>query len=239
LPPGLSFDGGSGVISGVTAAVGSYGFTVTVTDSAASPASTSQSYSLVVEALTPPAVEPVIIIPTKPGEPVTIDLSDKIDGAYTEIVITRPPSDGTVQVDYRNPDAISRPRSNAIAAPVSVSITYTPNPGYVGPDTFSYAAVGPGGQSPPARVIIGHLPAPVAVADIAVAGSAKPLTIAVATNDKGEIDSVAIASAPTYGTAVVSGLSVVYTSKAGFSGLDTFSYALTGPGGRAGRSRCG
>ncbi|RBJ55657.1 Ig domain-containing protein, partial [Xanthomonas oryzae] len=53
--------------------------------------------------------------------------------------------------------------------------------------------------------------APVAVADVAATMTDTAVTAAVTANDTGSITAIAIASAPTNGTAVVSGLEVVYT----------------------------
>ncbi|RBD97307.1 hypothetical protein BRM14_05125, partial [Xanthomonas oryzae pv. oryzae] len=57
--------------------------------------------------------------------------------------------------------------------------------------------------------------APVAVADVAATMTDTAVTAAVTANDTGSITVIAIASAPTNGTAVVSGLEVVYTPNAG------------------------
>ena len=219
-PPGLSFDAAHGTLSGAPTTAGSYTFTVTVTDSTAGTHLTaSQGFTVTVSSAappTPPAVEPVTVEPSAPGAPVAIDLSDKVDGTYTDIVITQPPQHGQASVKMNG---------------ASASIVYTPNSGYMGPDTFLYAATGPGGRSASARVVIGVLPAPVAAPDTAIAGSAKPVTINVTANDTGVFDTVALASNPSYGTATVDGLSVTYTSKVGFSGVDTFTYTVSGPGG--------
>jgi outer membrane autotransporter protein len=72
---------------------------------------------------------------------------------------------------------------------------------------------------------------PVAVADAAATLSPQPVTVAVTANDTGVITSIAVVAAPGHGTALVSGLNVVYTPAAGFSGTDTFTYNATGPGG--------
>lgn len=73
--------------------------------------------------------------------------------------------------------------------------------------------------------------APLAADDAAAVLSGSATTIAVTENDTGAIVSLAIASAPTHGTAAVSGLAVVYTPAEGFSGTDSFSYIATGAGG--------
>ncbi len=72
-----------------------------------------------------------------------------------------------------------------------------------------------------------------AMNDTATAIAGTPVTIAVTANDAGPFASIAIAAAPGNGTAVVSGFDVVYTANPDFVGTDSFSYALSGPGGNA------
>jgi uncharacterized protein YhjY with autotransporter beta-barrel domain len=73
--------------------------------------------------------------------------------------------------------------------------------------------------------------APVAVADNAATSANQAVTIPVTTNDTGAITSVAIGSAPSHGTATVSGLGIIYTPTTNYFGNDSFTYAATGPGG--------
>ncbi|MCA1326899.1 putative Ig domain-containing protein [Herbaspirillum sp. alder98] len=72
---------------------------------------------------------------------------------------------------------------------------------------------------------------PVAVADSATTNANQAVTIPVTTNDSGAITSVMVTTGPTHGTAVVSGLSVLYTPVTNYFGGDSFTYTATGPGG--------
>ena len=72
---------------------------------------------------------------------------------------------------------------------------------------------------------------PVAAADNATTNANQAVTIPVTTNDTGTITSIAVAGSPAHGTAVVSGLSVIYTPAANYFGSDSFTYTATGPGG--------
>ncbi|NCT70123.1 MAG: autotransporter domain-containing protein [Xanthomonadaceae bacterium] len=72
---------------------------------------------------------------------------------------------------------------------------------------------------------------PLVANDVATVLSGGSIDIGVTTNDTGTIDSIAIASVPAHGTAIVNGLVVSYASTAGYSGTDTFTYTATGPGG--------
>lgn len=72
---------------------------------------------------------------------------------------------------------------------------------------------------------------PTSADDSASVLSGQSVSIDVTDNDSGTITSVAIATAPSHGTVVISGLNVLYTPVAGYSGSDTFTYTATGPGG--------
>ncbi len=98
--------------------------------------------------------------PTNAGSKVAIDLSGLTTGVYTSIQITRQPEHGTVQLQGNATSNGSGGGQQAQAAAAVVAI-YQPNPGYVGPDSFAWVAIGPGGTSAPAQVslqVIGNVP---------------------------------------------------------------------------------
>lgn len=124
------------------------------------------------------------------------------------------------------------PASHGTAVASGAAVTYTPTPGYFGPDSFTYTATGPGGASAPATVSLTvATPPPVAVADTAVTAANQPVSIPVTSNDTGPLTSIAAASAPAHGTVAVQGLAIAYSPAADFFGTDTFSYTAGGPGG--------
>lgn len=229
LPTGLSLDTTSGVLSGTPTEAGSFPIVVTASDSSTGPTpfSTSVSLTLVVNPAPPPVVEPVST-ETDPGQPTTIDVSSLIDGFYDSVIITRQADHGTAVVN----GGAARMRSQS-GGPVT--ITYTPNPGYYGTDSFSYAATGPGGTSAPAAITVAvAAPAPVVVNDTASLNANATVVIPVTANDTGPISTIAIATAPTNGTATISGLNVTYAPAQNFFGTDTFTYTATGEGGTGG-----
>ncbi|MFT4254491.1 MAG: putative Ig domain-containing protein, partial [Caulobacter sp.] len=229
LPTGVSFDAATGVLSGTPMEDGSFPLTVTVTDSAtgSGPFTASVSPTLVVNQAPPPVVEPMSTS-TPAGDPTTIDVSSLIDGFYDSVVIVDPPQHGTATVT----GSASRMRSQGSG---SVQIIYTPNPGYYGADSFTYAATGPGGTSTPAAISIAvAAPAPVVVDDTASVAANATIAIAVTTNDTGPISTIAIATAPSHGAATVSGLTVNYVPTENFFGTDTFTYTAAGEGGTGG-----
>lgn len=72
---------------------------------------------------------------------------------------------------------------------------------------------------------------PTSADDSASVLSGESVSIDVTDNDSGTITSIAIATPPTHGSAVISGLDVLYTPAAGYSGSDSFTYTATGSGG--------
>jgi outer membrane autotransporter protein len=146
--------------------------------------------------------------------PVPIDLSGAVSGVFTSLSITTQPAHGTVTLNGN------------IA-------TYRPANNYTGPDSFAFAATGPGGTSTPATVSLTVNTAP----PIAAA-----TTMAVALNGSGTIDlaafisgsgitGVKISTPPAHGSAGVSGTKVTYTPNRDFFGTDTFRYIAFGNAG--------
>jgi hypothetical protein len=121
-------------------------------------------------------------------------------------------------------------------------VVYTPGPATAGnTDTFSYTINDGRGGTATANVTV-TLTAPpdrppVAVADTATTVSATPVTIAVLANDSdpdGDPLTIQSVTAPTLGTAAISGTVVVYTPAAGVVGTDRFTYTINdGRGGTA------
>lgn len=147
--------------------------------------------------------------------PIAIDLSAAVSGVVTDIVIIRAPNFGA-------------------AAPAGMTVTYTPNAGFHGTDTFEYAARGPGGMSSPAVVTITvNAPPPPFASDTSSnvpygsSGTAVDLSASIA----GVYDSVVMMAPPSHGSASISGTVVTYIPAPGYYGSDSFSYAAVGPGG--------
>ncbi len=133
LPPGLFIDPDIGVITGMlepdASQGGPYSVTVTSTDPDGDTATTTFNWAV----LNPPPIVESDFASTDEDLPVLINVlgndSDP-DGDPLTIIDTTPPANGTVTI---NPDG---------------SITYTPNPGFNGTDTFTYTLEdGDGGTS--------------------------------------------------------------------------------------------
>ena len=119
LPAGLSLSA-SGTLSGTPTATGTFAFDVTSTDSSTGtgPFSATRSYSLQVDAPLL-AVAPVSATIGYGAGPSPVSLA--ITGTASSVTVVSAPAHGS-----------------AVAS--GTTITYTPAPGYAGPDSFSYTA---------------------------------------------------------------------------------------------------
>ncbi len=120
------------------------------------------------------------------------------------------------------------------------TVTYTPNPGFSGVDTFTYT-VSDGDRVATTFVEV-HVAtvnaAPLPLDDAATTDEDEAVVIDVLSNDldaDGDTLTVTSATAGANGSTVVNGDgTVTYTPSAGFSGVDTFTYTVSdGEGGEA------
>lgn len=135
LPTGLALNAGSGAITGTASALGTFNFTVTAVDSSTGtgPYSGARPYAITVIDQPPVAGAVSVSIAYGSGaSPVTLSLTG---GAPTSVAIGAAAIHGT-----------------ALAS--GTSITYQPNAGYAGSDSFTYTATNTGGTSAPATVSV-------------------------------------------------------------------------------------
>ena len=125
---------------------------------------------------------------------------------------------------------VSQP-SFGTAAVVAGELTYQPNAGFYGADSFTYRATGPGGNSAAATVsvTVGLPPAPTA-ADASLAATFEKAQSTVLPVG-GVLTEINIISQPSHGTAAVVGTTLTYTPAADYVGSDSLTYNATGPGG--------
>jgi gliding motility-associated-like protein len=174
--------------------------------------------------------------------PVTIDVvandNDSLDpmgGIDPSSVDTIPgsgPANGTISID-----------------PVTGAITYTPDPGFNGTDTFDYVVCDSGNPLPAlcdtATVTITVNPVndpPVAVNDADTTDEETPVTVNVVANDSdsldplGGIDPTTVdsipGSGPSNGTISIDPVTgeITYTPDPNFNGMDTFDYVVCDSG---------
>ncbi|WP_425520907.1 putative Ig domain-containing protein [Xanthomonas hortorum] len=212
LPTGVVLDAATGGLSGTPTLSGTFNFTLTATDSTPSPAAqASRSYSVTIAAAT--------LVPAQPTLPPAVRGS-----AYNQVLTA---SGGVAPYRYSIASG-TLPAGLTLASDGTLSGTPTTQ----GTSSFTIAVADAGNASATqAYSFTVSDAAPVAVADVAATMSDTAVTVAVTANDTGNIASIAIATAPTNGTAVVNGLELVYTPAAGFVGTDVVSYTVTGSGG--------
>ncbi|HEY4199185.1 MAG TPA: Ig-like domain-containing protein [Devosiaceae bacterium] len=192
---------------------GADSFTYTATG----PGGTSAPATVSLIVATPPAPNASsvtgITVPYETAQ--AIDLSVSITGVHTSIAIASGPAKGNTSI---NGDVV----------------TYTPNAGALGADTFTYTATGPGGTSASAIVSLTIL-LPAAPTVQPFSGITVPYNTAqnidLAAGITGVHTSIAVATNPAHGSTGVVGDVIIYTPASGYSGTDGFTYTATGPGG--------
>ncbi|WP_258080424.1 putative Ig domain-containing protein [Xanthomonas arboricola] len=212
LPNGVVVDAATGALSGTPTLSGTFNFTLTATDSTPSPAvQASQNYSVTIAAAT--------LVLAQPTLPPAVRGS-----AYNQVLTA---SGGVAPYRYSIASG-TLPAGLTLASDGTLSGTPTTQ----GTSSFTIAVADAGNASATqAYSFTVSDAAPVAVADVAATMSDAAVTVAVTANDTGNITAIAIAAAPTNGTAVVNGLELVYTPAAGFVGTDVVSYTVTSSGG--------
>ena len=135
LPGGLTLNVASGAITGTPSTTGTFNFSIIATDSSTGtgPYAATQSYSIAVNEVPPTAANSTLTVAYNgPATNVPLSLGG---GAAVSLAIVTPPTNGTAIVS-------------------GTTITYQPNTGYAGPDSFTYSATNSGGTSAPATVSI-------------------------------------------------------------------------------------
>lgn len=226
LPPGLAFStsgtGSTGIatISGTPTSAGSFSFAVRVTPISATTSLApydSPFVMTVTDPPTPPEANSVAatVQANSNGNTIAASLTG---GAVTALSIASAPAHGTATVS-------------------GLGFSYSPTTNYVGTDSFTYIATGPGGTSRPATISVNVVTTPPTAANA---------TLAIPYGTAGSVDlasfisgptftgiTVTISSQPANGKASVSGSRVTYTPNPGFFGTDQLSYVATAVGGQS------
>lgn len=135
LPPGLSLASASGAVTGTPGALGTFNFSVTATDSSTGtgPYTASQAFSITVVDLPPTAGPTSLGLGfNAPATAVPLVLGG---GSATAVAVATPPANGSAVVS-------------------GLGISYQPNAGFAGSDSFTYTASNSGGTSAPATATI-------------------------------------------------------------------------------------
>lgn len=129
--------------------------------------------------------------------------------------------------------AVTTAQNGTTAITANNQISYTPNTGFTGTDSFTYTINDGNGHNATATVnvtVASTNQAPNAVNDTASTASATNVVVNVLNNDTDpDSDTLTIASVGVAqnGTAVIAGNSISYTPNASFSGTDTFTYTIS------------
>ncbi|MDT5064828.1 MAG: large repetitive protein [Mycobacterium sp.] len=164
------------------------------------------------------------------GHSVDIDVlqNDQTQGAPDKIDSVTDPVHGSAQIEQSTQTLAATNRKLAAASPATV--LYTPDPGFVGHDTFSYTMSTPNGPSTATVSVTVLPPPPTAANDSASTVSGQAVTVNVLANDdahSGGTLSVDSVGNPSHGTATARGSKIVYTPAADFVGTDTFTYTAS------------
>lgn len=125
---------------------------------------------------------------------------------------------------------VSQPQ-HGVAALAGDRVSYTPAAGYYGADSFTFRAVGPGGNSAPATVTVEvGLPAAPVAQDGAISTPYETVG-SVNLRSSGVGSTFAVVGQPANGTARISNGVASYTPNAGYFGADAFTFTVSGPGG--------
>ena len=206
LPPGLTLDGQSGVISGTPTTLGTFDVTINVTNPVGT---TTFTLRIIVGVAVPTAAPSSVEVPYETATQISL----AITGQQYMVNIVRLPEHGLVTV----------PPGSNIA-------TYTPATGYTGADTFRYTVANAAGTSAETTVTINVFATPPSATTALFTVRLNTRTVLdLAPLVKGAgLTGVSIHTAPGHGTADVNGMKVSYTPRTDYFGPDSFRYIVYG-----------
>lgn len=204
--------GGNPVYTPATGWYGTDSFTYTVEDP--SHASATAVVTITVQNANPIAVADTGV--AQPGTPAVIEVlandTDPNTGQTLHVVSVTRPGKGT-----------------AVVSADGKSVTYTPDPGTSGTDTFDYVVGDDAGGTDTETVTITIAPLPVVNPENASAANGTATTVDVLANDtdpNGKPLTLVSVAQPKHGSTKIVDGKVVYTPEAGYAGPDTFTYLV-------------
>jgi hypothetical protein len=200
---------------------GTDSFQYTITDNNGKTAVATVTVTVSATPLPPPVANNDTATTTE-NQPVTIDvLANDSDpnGSTPSVTAFSPAHDGTVVLNGGG------------------FVTYTPRPGFVGTDQFTYTITGPGGTATATVTVTVNAAAPmppVANNDFITTSRDHFVPISVLDNDSdpnGLELRVTSVGQPNFGTTAIDGNTVVYTPVGSVTGPDSFSYTIANSAG--------
>jgi len=210
---------------------GADSFTYTASNSGG--ASAPATVSLTVTAPPPPTVTPpapVVVPPASGGgsAPVSVDLGARTQGVTDGYRVTTNARFGS--------SVISTTPATTPQGSDTFALVYTPAANFIGTDTVTVVAFGPGGDSAPATFtfqVAGK--APDLSGSVASSGT---LTVSpTATLVGGPFQALRITRQPAFGTATVQGLNIVFTPGVANGGTTSLDYVIDLPFGSSAAGR--
>ncbi|HZI25087.1 MAG TPA: tandem-95 repeat protein, partial [Chryseolinea sp.] len=185
----------------------------------------------------------IIIHPVNDAPIANPDFATTPEDMSVSISVLANDSDIDSALDPSSLLAITSPTNGqAVVAPTTGTISYTPNKNFTGTDSFTYTVKdAEGATSAPVLVTITVTPVndpPVAVNDVTDTDTKTPVNINITSNDY-DVDDVIITTSVTFTTQPIHGSLtynastgvVNYSPEANFIGNDSFTYTLKDPGG--------
>ncbi|MEJ7557803.1 MAG: Ig-like domain-containing protein [Pedobacter sp.] len=152
---------------------------------------------------------------------------DDLANTRTNVAVTIPVINNDVNVTNATVIKNSEPFNGTALVNPDGTVTYTPNNGFSGKDSFTYRLRTDGVDSSPINVVVNVKP--VGSPDNTTTLINTPVTLDLKLNDISKAGTSAVAiTQPGKGTVTlnVAG-TMIYTPSAGFTGTDTFTYKLT------------
>ncbi|RZL19035.1 MAG: gliding motility-associated C-terminal domain-containing protein, partial [Pedobacter sp.] len=168
------------------------------------------------------------------SDPITVSVSVRpigvadIGNTLSGVAVTMPLKDNDPSKTGTSVIPVLPPANGTIIVNASNTVTYTPNPGFSGIETYTYLLrTADGLESDPISVTINVKPA--GTNDIVVTPINTPIPISVKDNDLSKTGTSIILGTPTLHGALALNAStgvVTFTPTSGYSGPDSFTYTL-------------
>jgi hypothetical protein len=172
----------------------------------------------------------IVNITVTPVNDAPIALNDsKTTLGNTSVTIPVLLNDSDVENDPLTVSGTSAALHGLVTINPNNTITYTPNPGFAGHDSFTYTISDGNGGTDTATVNITVNNPPVAVNDAFNITNTASANINVTSNDMdpdGDLLTVSIFSNPLHGKVTVNGTNIIYTPNTGYFGSDSFKYTI-------------